>query len=312
MQKKLIYKSNKEKFQKTWNKIYRDRSLYFLLLPAVIVTFVFSYCPMPGLIMAFQDFSIFRGLLGSEWVGLDNIRSIFAQSKFMSAIGNTLWLSILSLVTTFPAPIVLALLINEIKNGLFKRVVQTVSYLPHFLSWISVVGLVQIMFSRDGFINDLRIMAGAEERISFLAQQNMFMWFVLLVPMWKEVGWGTVIHLANLSSISPELYEAAEVDGAKHLQKLWYITLPHMIPTVMILLIFKMGTLFTSNFELVYGLQNPYIDFEVISTIVYNTGIQNGNYSVSTAIGFMQGIVAVLLVGASNWISKKVSGSGLW
>ena len=297
---------------KKWRKICKDRQLYFMMLPALLVTLIFSYFPMPGLIMSFENYSVYDGLFGSEWVGLANIKKIFAQSQFTTSIFNTLMVSLLSLLINFPAPIILALLINEIKNELFKRVVQTASYLPHFLSWISVVGLVQLLFGRDGLINDLRMFLGAGERTVFLAEQGLFIWFVLGTSLWKEVGWGTIIHLANLSSINQELYEAAEVDGAKHLQKLWYITLPHMIPTVMILLIFQMGNVFASNFELIYGLQNPYIDFEVISTVVYKTGIQNGNYSVSTAIGFMQGIVALLLVMISNWTSKKVTGSGLW
>ena len=305
-------KCKKRTFKEDMNKIYKDRHLYYLLLPALFVTFYFAYCPMPGLIMAFKNFSIYKGIWGSEWIGFENIQKIFNQSKFTTAIWNTLEVSVLNLLISFPAPIILALLINELKDGVFKRFVQTASYLPHFLSWISVVGLIQLMFSRDGLFNDFRIALGAESRISFLGEQNLFIWFILGTMLWKEVGWGTVVHLANLSSINPDLYEAAEIDGAKHLQKLWYITLPHMIPTVMILLIFKMGTLFSSNFDLIYGLQNPYIDFEVISTIVYRTGIQGGNYSMSTAIGFMEGMVALVLVGASNWISKKVSGSGLW
>lgn len=305
-------KPGKRTFKETLHKMYKDRHLYFLLLPALLVTFFFAYCPMPGLVMAFKDFSIYKGIWGSDWVGFENIQKIFTQSKFTIAIWNTLKVSVLNLLITFPAPIILALMINELKGGLFKRFVQTASYLPHFLSWISVVGLIQLMFSRDGLFNDFRIALGAEQRISFLGEQDLFIWFILGTMLWKEVGWGTVIHLANLSSINPDLYEAAEIDGAKHLQKLWYITLPHMIPTVMLLLIFKMGTLFSSNFDLIYGLQNPYIDFEVISTIVYRTGIQGGNYSMSTAIGFMEGMVALLLVVVSNWISKKVSGSGLW
>ena len=145
----------------------------------------------------------------------------------------------------------------------------------------------------------------------YLAQQNLFIWFILGTTLWKEVGWGTVIHLANLSSISPDLYEAASIDGATRMQKIRYITLPHMVPTILILLIFKMGTLFGSNFELIYGLQNPYIDFEVISTIIYQTGIAGGNYSVSTALGFAQGLVALVLVLGTNWFSKKVSGAGI-
>lgn len=313
MSKKMMkIKKGKRTFRESLRKMYKDRALYMLLLPALLVTFMFAYCPMPGLIMAFEDFSIYDGLFGSEWVGLENIRKILTQSKFTTAIWNTLSVSVMSILIGFPAPIILALLINEIKNNVFKRVVQTASYLPHFLSWISVVGLVQLLFGRDGLVNDFRVLLGAGERISYLARQNLFLWFILGTELWKEVGWGTVVHLANLSSINPDLYEAAEVDGAKHLQKLWYITLPHMVPTIMILLIFKMGTLFNSNFELIYGLQNPYIEFEVISTIVYQTGIQGGNYSMSTAIGFMQGIVALLLVIISNWISKKVSGSGIW
>lgn len=266
---------------------------------------------MTGILIAFQDFSIFNGLLGSKWVGFDNIKRIFSTPMFLDSIWNTLLISMLNILISFPAPIILALLINELKDGVFKRVTQTISYLPHFLSWISVVGLIQLLFGRDGLVNDARMALGAGERISFLGEQGLFIWFVIGATLWKEVGWGTVVHLANLSSINTELYEAADVDGAKHLQKLWYITLPHMLPTVMILLIFKMGTIFGSNFELIYGLQNPFIDFDVISTIVYKTGIQNGDYSMSTALGVTQGFVALLLVRLSNRISKKVSGAGL-
>jgi putative aldouronate transport system permease protein len=266
---------------------------------------------MPGLVMAFQDFNIYRGFLNSEWVGVENIITIFTQPKFTTAIMNTLLVSVLNLILTFPAPIILALLINEIKNKFFKRFVQTASYLPHFLSTLSVVGLVQLLFSRDGLINDFLIATGVQERIMFLGEQNYFVWFLIGTNLWKEVGWSTVIHLANLTSINPDLYEAAEMDGAGYFAKLRYITVPHMIPTVVVLLIFQLGKLFTSNFDLVYGLQNPFIDFEVISTIIYQTGIKSGNYSVATAIGFVEGLVALILVLTTNRIAKKVSGSGL-
>lgn len=261
--------------------------------------------------MAFEDYSPFKGIFGSKWVGFANFVKIFTQPKFTTAIRNTLVVSLLDLVIGFPAPILLALLINELENKVFKRIVQTVSYLPHFLSWISVVGIVSILFGRDGIVNDIRIALGAQERIVFLAKQEWFIWFLLGTMVWKETGWGTVIHLANLSSISPDLYEAANIDGANRLQQIRYITIPHMMPTVIVLLIFKMGTLFSSNFELIYGMQNPYIDFEVISTIVFQTGIKTGNYSVATAIGLMEGLVALILVLGSNWISKKVTGDGI-
>lgn len=294
-----------------WKRLKRDKYQYVMLLPAFIATLILKYIPMFGLVMAFQNFSIFDGFLHSEWVGLDNFIKIFTQSKFTTAIGNTLLVSILNLLICFPAPIILALLINELEHERFKKVTQTVSYLPHFLSWISVVGLATVLLGKDGVINDLRMAFGAAERVAYLGKQELFLPIIVLLNLWKETGWGTVIHLANLSSINPELYEAASVDGATRLQKIWYITLPHMLPTVMILLIFKMGTLFASNFELIYGLQNPFIDFEVISTIIYQTGIKSGNYSMSTAIGFAEGLIALLLVFGSNWFSKKTSGSGI-
>lgn len=311
--KKSLLTNNKkvERRAKIIKKLKYDKYLYVMLLPAVVVTICFAYVPMYGLLMAFQDYNAFEGIAGSDWVGLENFKNIFTQSRFRGAVWNTLKISLLSLVIGFPAPIILALLLNELRNGWFKKAVQTVSYLPHFLSWISVVGLVNLLFGRDGFINDLRMLFGANGRIVYLAQQNLFIWFLIGVGMWKETGWGTIIHLANLSSISPELYEAAGIDGATRLQKTFYITLPHMLPTVMILLIFKMGGLFASNFELIYGLQNPYIDFDVISTIIYETGIAGGNYSMSTAIGFAEGLIALLLVLLSNRFSKKVSGAGI-
>lgn len=294
-----------------WKSIKRDKYQYVMLLPAFLVTLIFAYIPMFGLIMAFQDFNIFDGFLHSEWVGLENFARIFTQSRFTSAIGNTLLVSVVSLFICFPAPILVALLINELENAWFKKITQTISYLPHFLSWISVVGIVMVLLGRDGLINDMRIAFGATERVVFLSKQGLFLWIIIVCELWKETGWETVIHLANLSSINPELYEAASVDGATRLQKIRYITIPHMLPTVVILLIFKMGTIFGSNFELIYGLQNPFINFEVISTVIYETGIQGGNYSMSTAVGFAQGLIALLLVFGSNWLSKKFTGSGI-
>ena len=305
-----MHLSNKKKTFR--ERLWKDRYQFLMLLPSLIVSLLFLYLPMVGLIMAFQNFNIFKGLWGSEWVGLDNFIKIFSQAKFLTSIGNTLLVSALHLLICFPAPILLALLINELSAGAFKKVVQTISYLPHFLSWISVVGLINLLFGRDGFVNDMLISMGViTERPIYLAQQNLFLAFVTGATFWKNTGWGTVIHLANLSSISPDLFEAASIDGATRLQKIRYITLPHMFPTVMILMIFEMGTIFNSNFELIYGLQNPYIEFEVINTIIYQTGINSGNYSVATALGLAQGLVALILVFGTNWLSKKLTNSGI-
>ena len=293
-----------------WIQIRRDKYKYLMLLPAIIVTIVFSYVPMGGLIMAFQNFNIFKGYWGSEFVGFKHFAYILEKKAILEAIWNTLLLSVLKLAICFPAPIVLALLLNELKVGPFKKWVQTISYLPHFLSWIAICGFIHMFFGRDGFINDFREVMG-DERITFLSIQENFIWFVIGAVLWKETGWGTIIHLSTLSSISPDLYEAATIDGATRMQKVRYITLPHMIPTIAILLIFQLGSLFSSNFDLIYGLQNPYIDFEVISTLIYQYGIKGGKYSLATAFGLMEGLVALVLVLGANKISKKVSGNGI-
>ena len=233
--KEIVLENEPRKMNPTLKRIVRDKYLYLMLLPAVAVMLIFKYLPMGGLLMAFEDYSPFKGIFGSKWVGFANFAKIFTQPKFTTAIRNTLVVSLLDLVIGFPAPILLALLINELENKVFKRIVQTVSYLPHFLSWISVVGIVSILFGRDGIVNDIRIALGAQERIVFLAKQEWFIWFLLGTMVWKETGWGTVIHLANLSSISPDLYEAANIDGANRLQQIRYITIPHKMPTVIVL-----------------------------------------------------------------------------
>jgi putative aldouronate transport system permease protein len=292
----------------------KNSFLYILILPSVILTFIFAYLPMPGILAAFKDYDLFRGLYASPWVGLKHIKEIFQVPELLNSILNTFQLSVLTILIGFPAPIILALLLNELKNGIFKRTVQTISYLPHFLSWISVVGIIYALFAPYGPVNDVRIMLLGEntERVMFLSKQNLFIPFVLLAGVWKEVGWGTIVYLAALTSIDPQLYEAAVMDGAGKIKQMIYITLPGIKVTAVILLIFNLGTLFKSNFELVYGLQNAYINYDVISTIVYTRGIQQGNISMAAALGFMEGLVAFVLTVVSNTISKKVSDIGIW
>jgi len=297
-----------------WRRIKRDRAFYLLLSPALLIVFVFAYMPIPGIVVAFMDYKPLKGFLGSEWVGLANIEKIFVLPNMLSAIWNTFWMSLLSLMILFPAPILLALLLNEVRLHLFKRVVQTLLYLPHFLSWISVIGIAYAFYSMYGPLNDFRVALLGEgtERIMFMAEQAMFVPNVILLSLWKEVGWGTIIFLAAIASVDPQLYEAAYIDGANRLQQAWHITLPSILPTVMILLILQLGNLFNVNFELIYGLQNPFINFEVIQTIVFKFGIQQGNYSVATALGFVQGLIALVLTVAANYGAKKISGFGIW
>ncbi|MDY3928478.1 MAG: ABC transporter permease subunit [Clostridia bacterium] len=288
--------------------------LYLFLAPAVLLVFIFSYLPMTGLVIAFQDFDVFKGLFGSEWVGFENIRSIFETPMFLRSISNTLQLSVLTLLVSFPFPVIFALLLNEIKVSFFKRTFQTISYLPYFLSWIAVVGLTYSMTSVYGVINDIMemICGNGYERVMFLSKQELFVPMVLFLSVWKSFGWDSIIYLSAITSIDQQLYEAAEVDGANKWQQTIHVTLPGIIPTAVIVLIFNLGNLFKSNFELIYGLQNPFIDYDVISTVIYKSGIQNGDYAMSTAMGFIEGIVAFVLVLMANKISKKASGTALW
>jgi putative aldouronate transport system permease protein len=285
---------------------------YMLLLPSILLTFIFAYLPMPGIITAFKDYNIFLGMWNSPWAGLDHFRDIFETPLLMTAIYNTLELSVLTILVGFPAPIVLALMINEVKDGLFKRSVQTLSYLPHFLSWIAVVGLTYAFLDTYGPLNDLVVSITGGERIMFLSKQGLFLPLLLLLSVWKEVGWGTVVYLAAISSIDPSLYEAARMDGANRWRQHWHITLPGLKMTAILLLIFTLGTLFSSNFELVYGMQNAFINYDVISTVVFSSGIQQGNYSMAAAIGFLQGFVALLLTIGANSISKRTTGISIW
>lgn len=300
--------------RETVRKIKKDAPLYLLLFPAVALVFVFSYMPIPGLLVAFKDYDVFKGFWGSEWVGLKHIESIFQLPSMMESIWNTFFLSVLSLLICFPAPIVLALLLNELRRETFKRIVQTLFYLPHFLSWISVVGIAYAFYARYGPLNDLlqTLIGAGWERTMFLSNPDFFIPNVILLSLWKDVGWGTIIFLAAVASIDPQLYEAAYMDGAGRLKQAIHITLPGILPTVMILLILNLSNLFSANFELIYGLQNPFITFEVIQTIVFKFGIQQGSYAMATALGLVQGIIALLLTVGANVAAKKVSGHGIW
>ncbi len=288
--------------------IKKNKMLYIFLIPAIVLVFVFSYCPLPGLLISFMDYDMFKGF-GSDWVGLENIKTIFTTPGLSKSITNTLKLSLLNLAIGFPLPIIFALMLNEIRDGLFKRFTQTVSYLPYFLSTIAVVGLVTTLFSQHGLINDFRVLLMGQdtERELFLTKQQLFIPLVMFVSIWKGLGWSSIIYLAAISGVDASLYEAAIVDGAGKFKQCIHITLPSILPTVIMLFILQIGSLFSSDFELIYGLQNVYIDFDVISTIIYKQGIAAGNYSISTAFGFVQGMVSLVLILITNYASKKVN-----
>ena len=284
---------------------------YLLMLPALSFVFFFSYLPLPGIAVAFMDYNVFKGFR-SPWVGLTHFTNLFRLPMFAEAILNTVLTSLLLIAFAFPVPIIFALLLNDLKGGFFKRFVQSASYLPHFLSWISVIGIVHVLYALHGPLNDLKVALFGGERIMLLAQQGFFLPNVVLLSIWQGFGWSSIIYLAALTSINPELYEAAAIDGANRWQRTYHISVPGIMPTAIILLILQFGGLFGANFELIYGLQNPFISFEVIPTVVFKHGIQQGNYSMATAIGFFQGIVAFVLIVLANKFAGLVSEVSIW
>lgn len=297
-------------------KMQRYKFLYLLLLPALVYTILFNYIPMGGLIMAFQEYDIIGGIAESPFVGFDNFVKVFSTPKMLHAIKNTLIYSSVGLFLGTPFPIILALLFNEIKMKHFKKITQTISYLPHFLSWVSVVGMLSTFFETYGTCNDIMatIFGANYERMNILMDSKYFLPVIFWSGIWKGIGWNSIIYLAAITGIDQSMYEAASIDGCSRIKQVLYITIPSILPTIIIVFIMATGGLVASNFEQVYGFQNLYTqeDTEVINTLIYRLGIQNGQYSLSTAFGLAQSCVSFLIVFVSNRIVKKLSGTGIW
>ncbi|MCU6707810.1 ABC transporter permease subunit [Paenibacillus sp. J5C_2022] len=292
----------------------KDYQLYMLLALPIAFFILFKYGPMYGVAIALQDYSIFRGVTGSEWVGFDNFRQLFAMSQFYEVIRNTLLLNLLDLVFAFPAPIVLALLLHELRVVWFKKISQTVLYLPHFISWIIIGGLVYQMFSTNTGLVNYVVNAIGFESIPFLTDKNYWVLVYLGTGIWQSAGWGTIIYLAALTGINKDLYEAAEVDGAGRLKKMWHITLPGIRSTVVVMLIMQLGHIMTIGFERPYVMSNPLVmDYaEVISTFVYKVGLQSAQFSLATAMGLFQALIGLFFVVLANTIAKRFGEQGLW
>lgn len=288
--------------------------LYAMLVPSFLLLFVFKYVPMYGIIISFQDYDIFSGISGSEWVGLANFREAFHNPDFGRAFQNTLIINIYKLIFWIVLPITLAVMLNEVRTGLIKKVAQTIVYLPHFLSWVIVGGIFKNLLAvNDGLVNSLIKMSGAPP-INFMYNTGWFIQVLLISAMWKEVGFGTVIYMGALSSIDPQLYEAARMDGASRLRQIRSITLPCLVPTMMINLIMGLGNLLGNSFEQIFVMYNPavYRVADVLSTFVYRYGVGMMEYSLSTAMGLFNSVIGFILVLSSNAFVKKLSGRSLW
>jgi len=292
----------------------REWQIYVMLAPMIIWFVVFLYKPMYGLQIAFKDYSIFRGIEASPWVGMEHFNDLFSNSQFLRAIKNTFLISFYSLIFGFPVPILLALMFNEIINAVFKRSAQTIVYLPHFISTVIIAGIVITAFSPSaGIVNTVLSWFGAEP-VYFLTKAEWFRPIFIGSGIWQEAGFSSIIFLAAIAGVNPSLYESAVVDGASRWQMMWKITLPSILPTIIIMLIIRIGNLMEVGFELIILLYQPatYETSDVINTFIYRQGLQSGQYDLAAAAGFFNAVVAFVLVMAANSISKRFSRTSLW
>lgn len=312
---KTAIAASKVKQEPLMRHIKKNWRLYLFLLIPVVYYFIFRYIPMAGNIIGFRRYRAGSSIFGDEWSGLKYFKQFWMDKSFWRAFRNTLSLNCTYLLVRFPATLIFALLLNEIRCLPWKKFVQTVSYLPHFISMVVVAGMVKEILSANGPINAVLNSMG-KESISFMSLPEWFPTIFVTSGVWQALGWGTILYLAAISNISPSLYEAAQIDGANHFQRVWHITIPCILPTITTLLILDIGGLVGSGgaFEKVFLLYNSmiYEKADIISTYVYRMGIGSGSYSYATAVGLFEGLINLVLLTVANKISKKVSDSGLW
>ncbi|MEK5504640.1 MULTISPECIES: ABC transporter permease [unclassified Paenibacillus] len=300
--------------RKIWNQIKRDYELYLFLLPIIIIYLVFKYYPMYGIQIAFKDFSPSRGIWGSEWVGFKHFIDFFDSYNFWTIMTNTLTLSVLSLVFSFPAPIIIAIMLNQMLAKRYKKIVQTVIYAPHFISTVVLVGMLNVFLSpNSGIVNHIITWFGGDP-IMFLADEGWFRPLYILSGVWQETGFATIIYLAALAGVNPELHEAAIMDGASKWKRVMHVDIPSILPTIVILLILALGNIMGIGFEKAFLMQNDlnYATSNIIPTYVYEIGIQKAQYSFSTAVGLFNSVVNIILIVTVNRIAKKLTETSLW
>lgn len=294
-------------------RIWKHRAKYIMLMPAVVLLLLFSYKPMVGIVLAFKNFFPGQNIWQSEWCGFDNFEFL-QYTEFYEVMGNTLAITGLKLLFGFPAPIIMALMFNEISSQRYKRITQSIAYLPHFMSWIVVAYILESFLSPSvGFVNQIVKSCGGEA-IAFLARPNYFRPIIVLSSIWKEVGWGTIIYLAAITSIDTTLYEAAQVEGASKIQQIGYITLPCIMPTISVMLVLNVPNLLNAGMDQILPLMNPtnLPVSDVLDTYILRNGIEQGYYSTSTAVGLFTSVIKVSLLLFTNAVSKKMGGAGLW
>ena len=298
--------------KKTLRRVCKKRWMYLLLLPGMLYYFVFKYVPMWGLLIAFKDYSPWDGFIGSPWVGLEHFQRFFS-SNFQQLMTNTLWLGFLGIIFYFPAPIILALLLNEIRREKFKKTIQTLIYVPHFLSWVIIVGITYIFFNADDGVISILIQRMGGIPVSILTNPDVFRPIVILQQIWKEAGWGTIIFLAALAGVDSSQYEAALIDGANRWQQTIFITLPAIKSTIITLLILRLGTFLDTGFEQILLMTNGLNRevAEVFDTFVYQNGVVLGDFSYTAAVGLFKSLVGLILILTANYLAKRSGEEGI-
>ncbi len=310
----LDQKTLKETRKNSLARLMKNKYLYLMIAPGLLYFIIFKYFPMGGLMIAFQDYQPFLGITGSPWAGFKHFIRLFTEPTFFMLLSNTLFLFALNLFIFFPIPIILALMLNEVRLKMFKNAVQTVIYIPHFMSWVIIVSISYVFLTVDGgLINEMIAKAGGE-KIGFLTDGSWTRAMYILQIVWKEMGWSTIIYLAAVTAVDPQLYEAAKMDGANRLRQIWHVTLPAIRPVIIILLILKIGQTLDLGFEHVYLLLNSLNReaMEIFDTYVYTAGLKNGQLSYSTAVGLFKGLVGLILVIGANKLAKKFGEDGLY
>ncbi|GBF78077.1 protein lplB [Paenibacillus sp. 598K] len=297
-----------------WSRIKQHRTIYLLILPGVLFFILFKFVPMWGLLLSLKDFNPYLGFAGSEWVGFAHFVDLFNDPKFYIMLRNTFMINMIGLVFHFPVPILLALMLNEIRHEGFKRFNQSIVYLPHFLSWVVVASMTFFILSADvGIVNKL-IAESGRDTISFLSNPNYFWGLITAQVMWKEAGWGTIIFLAAMAGVDPSRYEAAVVDGASRFRQIWHVTLPAIRPTIVILLVLRLGNMMDTGFEQILLMMNPLVMSvaEVFDTYAYTFGILQGQISIGVAVGLFKGLVGLVLIVIANTIVKRLGYEGIY
>jgi putative aldouronate transport system permease protein len=304
----------KRKANTKWIEMKKMKTLYIMLAIPMVMLFIFHYIPMYGILIAFKNFSPGLGIWDSPWNNFEHFKRLFEDFLFLRALQNTVVISLLKLIIVFPAPIIFAILLNEVKNERFKKVSQSISYLPHFMSWVILSAMVIEVFSpQRGIINFFITLVGGDP-INFMSDKASFIPILILTDMWKEVGWGAIIYLASIASIDPQLYEAAEMDGAGRFHKMIHVTLPSIMPMVIILFILRLGSVLNAGFDQILNLYNPlvYEVADIIDTYVYRSGLEQFQFDYATAVGLFKNVVGIILILSANAIIRRKSEHGIW